>query len=413
LDLIHEPCPGDKFWTNKEFAQVHTSKRNLFPGADDSWLEERIFNTLAVEAVPTSHPLASFLRDEIAALVPRSPATLPPLTPLPVNASSGPTFTCRRGTAGSASEVVLAFTPTGSIERLVFDAGENTEAAQSEWSQLLDLRYITSNGNDTADYKGITCDDSTKCANPVDGAWAPALRGFWSDTDTAGLNDTCHIVLELGFNDTPLNDTLNDTLHTHYGAPATVTAEYEIDPAQKKVSVTLTWRNKTATRLPEALTVFNMPRRAGYSWEIDTLGEWVSPANVTAGGEQYEHAVWSGIRYTADPPGPHAGAPASPGLWISTLDAAMACPVLNKVADAALTRESALQKACFDYTIPSPESPARQQQLTDAMIDGLGINLHNNRFTISGFPQWYPFGVGDRYQEQDEAMKFRFLIEER
>ena len=52
--------------------------------------------------------------------------------------------------------------------------------------------------------------------------------------------------------------------------------------------------------------------------------------------------------------------------------------------------------------------------LTDAMIDGMGINMLSNRFTISGFPQWFPFGVpGVNYQQQDETMQFRFAIEER
>jgi hypothetical protein len=175
--------------------------------------------------------------------------------------------------------------------------------------------------------------------------------------------------LELGY---------NDTLHKHYGAPARVTAEYEIDPARRTVSVALTWRNKSATRLPEAMSVFNMPRRTGYKWEMDKLGEWVSPANVTSGGEQYEHAVWTGIRYIPEPDpragtkaGTTADSVASPSLWIHTLDAAMACPVLNKAADPALTPETALQKACFDYKIPGPD-PHREQQVTDSMIDGLG-----------------------------------------
>ena len=47
------------------------------------------------------------------------------------------------------------------------------------------------------------------------------------------------------------------------------------------------------------------------------------------------------------------------------------------------------------------------------MIDGLGINLHANLFTISGYPQWYPFGVvGVNYQEADETTQFRFSVEE-
>ena len=69
-------------------------------------------------------------------------------------------------------------------------------------------------------------------------------------------------------------------------------AEYNIDPVRKRLNVSLTWRNKTATRLQEAMTVFARPApRAGHRWEMDVLGEYVSPANVTAGGEQYIHAL--------------------------------------------------------------------------------------------------------------------------
>ena len=50
----------------------------------------------------------------------------------------------------------------------------------------------------------------------------------------------CSVVLELGF---------EDSLHREYGAPSSVTAEYTIDPVAKRLNVSLTWRNKTATRM--------------------------------------------------------------------------------------------------------------------------------------------------------------------
>jgi hypothetical protein len=82
--------------------------------------------------------------------------------------------------------------------------------------------------------------------------------------------------------------------------------------------------------------------------------------------------------------------------------------------DSTLTPENSLLKSCFDYKIPNHADKNTPQQLTDAMIDGMGINMLANRFTISGFPQWYPFGVpGVNYQQQDETMQFRFSIEER
>ena len=82
--------------------------------------------------------------------------------------------------------------------------------------------------------------------------------------------------------------------------------------------------------------------------------------------------------------------------------------------DSALTPESSLLQSCFDYNIPSRADKGTPQPLSDAMIDGMGINMLANRFTISGYPQWFPFGVpGLNYQEQDETMQFRFAIEER
>jgi hypothetical protein len=189
------------------------------------------------------------------------------------------------------------------------------------------------------------------------------------------------------------------------------------DPVAKRLNVSLTWRNKTATRMQESMAVFHRPfAQAGYRWEMDKLGEWVSPANVTGGGNQYQHALWTGVRYTTSGKG---AAAAARGLWLGTLDAAMACPVLNKVADGALTPESALLKACFKQDLKSkaPDGgihAGQQARVTDAMIDGMSINMYANLFTISGYPQWYPFGVpGSTYQEADATTQFRFSIEER
>ena len=117
------------------------------------------------------------------------------------------------------------------------------------------------------------------------------------------------------------------------------------------------------------------------------------------------------FRYTrSDPVSSHVG------LWISSLDAGMACPMLNKAASSMLTSETAMQQSCFEYDIPVLTNMTKvmnQQQVEDSMIEGIGINLHNNRQGISGFPEWYPFGVGKRYQKQDETAQFRFVIEER
>ena len=244
----------------------------------------------------------------------------------------------------------------------------------------------------------LTC--NTSCPNPVDGAWSPTLLGLWAETSAAAPEKTCRVVIQLGF---------NETLHLKYGAPSTVFVEYLVEPRARRVQATLTWHNKTTTRLPEAMTLFVTPQqRPGYRWELDSLGEWLSPANVTVGGEQYQHAVWSGVRYTTSDP----ASVRAPGLWITTQDAAMACPVLNSAGKVAVNTTRV--KNCFMV-----DDGARRQKngadssLNDTMIDGMGINLHNNKMGISGFAQWYPFGVGRLYQGQDESAKFRFVLEER
>ena len=139
----------------------------------------------------------------------------------------------------------------GSIESLSFSKG-------GEWYHLMDLRYITS-------HLPQECKDAD-CPSPVPGAWTPELLGFWSDV-TVESTGSCRFHVQLAF---------NKTLHEEYGAPATVLVAYELDPAQKRLSATLTWQNKTSTRLPEALTVFSRPSFAGHRWAMDSVGEWVT-----------------------------------------------------------------------------------------------------------------------------------------
>jgi hypothetical protein len=395
LSMAGLPCTADKDWKNAAFQAVHTESKNIFPGADDSWLEDRLFNSLAVQAVPTSHPLAMFLQDELAALVPTPSNNLEDPVPATLlerssnNDAMVHILTCNGTTLEFSSE-------TGRLEQLNFnDHGGGGGGKTDLWSQLMDVRYITFRDEGK---KGMVCNQST-CPNPIAGAWSPSLLEFRS------TQSSCHGVVEIGW---------NDTMHEEYGAPARATVVYEVDPLIKRVNVSFTWHNKTSTRLQEAMTVFHRPApRKDYRWEMDKLGEWVPSSNVTEGGMQYQHAIWSGIRYTHAMEAEAATMTTStPTLFVGTLDAGCVCPVLNNVADSSLTPESTLAAACFKYHIPSSTDPGVDQQLNDSMIAGMGFNLHANLFTISGFPQWYPFGIGARYQVQDATEQFRFVIEE-
>ena len=109
--------------------KVHNPAHNVFPGADLSWLEDRLFNRLAVEAVPASHPLAAMLRTELTRLEPRLPAA--PARPL-APGTPPPTLTCRGPANVSA---VVRFTASGSIASLSFGGAEH-----DAWTGLMDLR---------------------------------------------------------------------------------------------------------------------------------------------------------------------------------------------------------------------------------------------------------------------------------
>ena len=384
LALIHLPCTGDKYWKNAAFETVHNTKRNIFPGADDSYIEDRLFNTLAIDGVPESHPLSAFLLQELNALSVKQVKQVKQVKSVkPASKSHVSIMTTANKTTVTCNGTELHFSnTTGSLLNVKFGHGG------SSWNKLMDYRYLTYR---MASHNGVVCNKST-CPNPIAGAWSPSLLAIHIDP-----NQTCNVKIEVGF---------NTTLHDDYGAPSKVSMVYNIESMVPKMNVTLTWYNKTTTRLSEATTIFQRPdMMQGYQWEMDKLGEWVAASNVTEGGQQYQHAVWSGIRYVEKSQ--------QKGLWINTLDAGLVCPILNQVADPSLTPEMAVQKSCDKYDIKSSKDNHYQIQLTDAMIDGIGIHLHGNLFDISGFPQWYPFGIGDMKKEEDANEQFRFVIEER
>ena len=45
-------CPANAWWKNDAFQAHHSLTTNGFPGADDSWIEDRLFNQLAISAIP-------------------------------------------------------------------------------------------------------------------------------------------------------------------------------------------------------------------------------------------------------------------------------------------------------------------------------------------------------------------------
>ena len=161
---------------------------------------------------------------------------------------------------------------------------------------------------------------------------------------------------------------------------------------------------------------------------MDVLGSWVDPYDVLAGGQQWAHAIWNGVKYTTD----HGTT--SSGLHIDSLDAAMACPMIAQwnfsshssgctdPAGCSLIGDGS-ESVCDSNGL---NGAGGQQQLNRTAgcptthscrsfgVGGMAFQLHSNRMGISGFAQWYPFGIKGKgtYQEDDENILYRFSVSE-
>jgi len=373
----HQKADADMaHWSNAQFAAVHNARRNKFDQGDLSWIEARAFNALALGALPADHPLGKDVRSRLAQLAPREPATAG-LTPVPA-AQSGRPISC----AGST----IAFGSDGALSALSFGSEAGRQPWASPTATLFALTYTTYNKMEPWDARvNMTCSEPG-CANPEDRVWRPRLTALWHNG--SAVNSTggaCRVVAELAF---------DDEAHRKYGAPLRTLTEYTLGASGLGASVT--WWNKSATRLPESLMMgFAPPRRAGYGWAMDVLGEWVRPDEVLGQGgtAQLQRGIWRGARYTSD------NGTAAAGLSVDSLDAAMACPIVPSLGSRVLGNAT-----------PIGEGNPQVAALTPDLVGGMAFSLQHNLMPISGFAQWYPFGVGNYYQRQDEASLFRFEL---
>lgn len=198
--------------------------------------------------------------------------------------------------------------------------------------------------------------------------------------------------------------------HSKYGAPSSQWLEISVSgnsSGSPVVSATLQLRGKKTTRLAESMMMSNQPvggapPGAGGSWEMDVLSQWVRPEEVVKAGNQYNHAIYSGVRYlTSSSAIGRRSAAGARGLLLESLDAGMACPIVNS---------SGLSGALeLGGSTPMGEGVSGEPLGAD-QVSGMALNLYNNLMPISGYAQWYPFGTGAFYQKQDESMSFRFRL---
>ncbi len=150
------------------------------------------------------------------------------------------------------------------------------------------------------------------------------------------------------------------------GAPRTVTIEYRFPHSEPVIDVMLQWFEKPANRMPEALWFAFHPRVAApEAWQLDKMGQWISPLEVIRNGNRNLHAIDRGIRYRG-----------SDGqLMIESLDAPLVAPGGPRLLH-------------FDNRQPPLEQ-------------GMHFNLYNNIWSTN-FPMWY---------EEDGRCRFRLRFD--
>jgi hypothetical protein len=151
-----------------------------------------------------------------------------------------------------------------------------------------------------------------------------------------------------------------------YGAPKTLSVEISASQQAAELNFRLQWFDKPACRLPEAIwfsfePMIKQPRW----WQMDKLGQWISPYAVIRDGNRHLHAVGDGgIRLNDE----------NENLSIQSVDAALVAPG---------------QPSLLDFNNRQPK-----------LSKGMHFNLYNNLWGTN-FPMWY---------EEDTLFRFTLSV---
>ena len=205
------------------------------------------------------------------------------------------------------------------------------------------------------------------------GKLAKVFRHTATSEDTDGVDSYLQLV------------EMAEVPHTQYGAPSRVWTRFDFWRNTSRIDVTLSWENKTRTRLPEAhwftLQVVPPSQPAAGSgsgcdtWVVSKLNSSFCATDVDLFGATHAHAVSEegGIRWTE-----------SGTVALRTLDAA-------------------LVSLEFEDALPDPVN----RTIDDGAAGRSAYVCLSNNFWTTNYPNWQPFttGIGD------EDAVFRFELE--
>ena len=145
--------------------------------------------------------------------------------------------------------------------------------------------------------------------------------------------------------------------------PTALELEYIFPKNVPEVRIALSTFDKKANRLPEAMWLSFAPAAPdGKGWQMEKIGQPVSPLNVMAHGGRHLHAVTR-----------HVGYADAQGIFLlETMDAPWVAPGQRKLTN-------------FDDSTPN-------------MQEGVHVNLFNNLWNTA-FMQW-----------NDDAVRYRFVV---
>jgi hypothetical protein len=359
--------------------QVHNNITNVFQFGELSWLEARIFNSLAIAAAPPA--LKASIKRRLGAIIAKEAVPAASVTGLTKLSDPRQPITC--GDAAVTFDVA-----TGALSQLRLGSG-----SQSWEGSLLRYTYVTYADDETWDGRK----DVKKLAQAEDKVWSANISAVYRGPPRSGQ---CQIIAKL---------VTDSEAHHKYGAPSTAWLEMFLNPDAGTLEATFQFRGKKTTRLAESLVISFAPAAADsdseHHWSMDILGEWVRPEEVVQGGNYYSHAVNTGVKYAANRSLSVDAKSLSgrAGLLIETLDAGMAMPM-------AMPSGASNDPLQLGESNPMGEGFPTTPVMTPGRLTGMAISLYQNLMPISGFAQWSPFGTGDFYQRQDESMSFRFRL---
>jgi len=332
-------------YTQDKFEEA--KNREPFQKMEKSWQEKRDYITKAVDSLPLS-------------LAEKAISKLNKLPSHPIDLSGLIEFNVENALETEHFEVVFDSNTNAMISLIQKETGR-------EWADnSKSLGLFTYQTFDKKDYERFHDQylrvrpqwaladfgkPGLETGNPVSKVWQPSVNSAYKTVDSIGV----HIFLD--------SVVIDENGKTPLGCPAKILIEMVFPKERPEILINLSWFNKKAIRLPEAIWFSFVPKLIeSEEWTLDKSGQNVSPTDVVRNGARKLHAiqneVWAGE--------------GEPTFIIESLDAPLVAPGECNLLN-------------FDNAIPIAD-------------DGMHFCLFNNVWGTN-FTMWL-----------EDNMKFRFKL---